>query len=208
MAIPVLVALLLGRVFCSWVCPISFISETADVIIRFVSRRKYRKSVMRLPRRIFWAALICELCLAMIAGVHIFVFLSPPGLVGREIMMAVLFKTLAFEGIIVIAVIILHLITPRFFCRYFCPLGALLGVIGSKRRLYVDFEIEDCVECGMCTRACPLGLDPSRAETLSAYCWNCGECVDSCVTDALQFRWKPVEVSRFSSKRIDSAVKK
>ena len=195
MAGPLLVAFLLGRVFCSWVCPISFLSEITDMVLRLFTRKKYRKGAVRLPRKIFWAALVTELCLAMMAGVPIFVFLSPPGLVGREIMMAVMFKTLAVEGVIVLAVMALHILTPRFFCRYLCPLGALLGTVGAKRRLYVEFDVENCIKCGMCKRACPLGLEPVQGDTLSAYCWNCGECVDSCTTEALSFRWKQVQVS-------------
>ncbi len=199
MAIPVLVALFLGRVFCAWVCPISFLSEVADSVIRLFRPRRYRRAGIRLPRRLFWASLVAELSLAMVAGVPIFVFLSPPGLVGREIMMFVLFRTLAVEGVIVLAVMVLHLLSPRFFCRYLCPLGALLGVIGAKRRLYVEFDVGSCIKCGMCSRACPLGLDPRQGDTLSAYCWNCGECIDSCTTKALGFRWKPVRVTPISS---------
>ena len=208
MAGPLIVAFLLGRVFCSWVCPISFLSELTDMLIRLFTRRKFRRGSFKLPRRIFWAALITELCLAMMAGVPIFVFLSPPGLVGREIMMVVLFKTLAVEGIIVLAVVGLHLLTPRFFCRYLCPLGALLGTVGAKRRLYVEFDVEGCIKCGMCKRACPLGLEPVHGDTLSAYCWNCGECVDSCTTDALRFRWKPVQVSSLPIVRVQAAEEK
>ncbi len=195
MAIPVIVALLLGRVFCSYVCPISFLSELSDMLIRLITGKRFRKSRIRLPRRIFWAALVCELSLAMMAGVPLFVFLSPPGLVGRELMMMVLFKTAAVEGLIVIAVIGIHLISPRLFCRYLCPLGALLGAIGAKRRLHVALDNKECVNCGLCSRSCPLGLEPENGDTYTAYCWNCGECVDVCKTGALGFRWKPVDVS-------------
>ena len=207
MAGPLLVAFLLGRVFCSWICPVSFLSELTDMAIRLFTRRKYRKAAVKLPRRIFWVSLLLELCLAMMAGVPIFVFLSPPGLVGREIMMAVMFRTLAVEGVIVLVVIVLHLITPRLFCRYLCPLGALLGVTGSKRRLYVEFDVGNCIKCGKCSRTCPLGLDPQQGDTLSAYCWNCGECIDSCATEALRFRFRPVKVSPLPVVRLLPAEK-
>ncbi len=187
---PVLLASLLGRVFCSWICPISFLSEITDRCIRLFSRKRYRKQHSPMPKSMLWFALLGEIVLTLIIGAPIFVFLSPPGLVGREIMMATLFHTLALEGMIIVAVFLLHLASRRFFCRYLCPLGALLGIIGIKRRLLVVKDAETCIQCGLCQRACPLGLDPAINETLSPYCWNCGECIDSCKVKALRFTWK------------------
>ncbi len=195
MVIPVLLALLLGRVFCAWICPISFFSEVIDRIFRLLSGKRYRKDRLTLIRQVFWFALLGELFLAMVLGTPIFVFLSPPGLVGRQIMMAVFFHAIAIEGIIVVLVLGLHLLTRRFFCRYLCPLGALLGVIGSKRRLVVTRDEDKCNECGLCKRACPLGLNPAGGDSLSAYCWNCGECIDACRQRALDFTFREIRVS-------------
>lgn len=68
----------------------------------------------------------------MVLGAPLFVFLSPPGLVGREIMMVVFFHKLALEGVLVIIVVFLELLTRRFFCRSFCPLGGFLHFSGEK----------------------------------------------------------------------------
>ncbi|NOQ45324.1 MAG: 4Fe-4S binding protein [Desulfobulbaceae bacterium] len=201
MAIPILLALFLGRVFCSWVCPINFFGELLDRIRKAISRKKYIRDRLVLARTMLWYTLITELLLTMILGAPIFVFMSPPGLVGREIMMAVFFHKLALEGVVVLLVLLLELVTRRFYCRYFCPLGALLAFIGMRRKLVVQHDGETCVECGLCDKACPLGLAPSLGESTSVYCWNCGSCIDSCQSDALVFSWKkkpsryPIEVS-------------
>jgi len=194
MALPILLALLLGRVFCAWICPISFLSELIDRLIRIFSKKRYRKDLIKLPKRLFWFSLIIEITLAMILGTPIFVFLSPPGLVGREIMMAVFFHTFVLEGIVVFIVLGLHMLTRRFFCRYLCPLGALLGIIGAKRRLVVIHNPSICNRCGMCKNACPLDLNPTKGDSLSAYCWNCGECIDVCKKRALDFYWAELRV--------------
>jgi ferredoxin-type protein NapH len=114
----------------------------------------------------------------MILGGPIFVFVSPPGLVGRDIMTLVFFHTLALEGVILLLVLGINLVTRRFYCRYFCPLGATLNLIGSRRKLRVRMEHDRCTACGLCDRRCLLGLSPVNGMAVSLYCWNCGECVD------------------------------
>ncbi len=190
MVVPVLVALFLGRVFCGWICPIHFLSDMSDRILLFFTRKKRREDTILLPRQIIWFVLIADILLALILGAPVFVIVSPPGLVGREFMRAVFFHTLALEGLIVVAVLLANLITRRFFCRYFCPLGALLAFIGGKRRLQIQHDQESCTECGLCQRSCPLGLNPEQGEGASLYCWNCGECVEICKPGALRLTWK------------------
>ncbi len=192
MLIPILVAFYLGRVFCSWVCPISFLHETVDKIRAWLFR--YHPITWRdrlvLSLRLLWVALIGEFLLSMILGFPIFVFVSPPGLVGRELMLAIIFHSFALEGFIVLAILLLHFVTRRFYCRYLCPLGGLLAFLGQKRRLKVRLKSRKCSACGICEKVCPLGLPVNRGGSYSPYCWNCGECVDYCPTGALKFYWK------------------
>jgi ferredoxin-type protein NapH len=141
-----------------------------------------------LAKRILWFALIGELVLSLILGAPLFVFLSLPGLVGRELMMVVYFHSLAWEGVLVLAVLALELLTRRFYCRYFCPLRGLLALLGIYRKMIVHHRMAgNCTHCGRCDRSCPLGLKPGSGASLSAYCWNCGVCIDQCDHDALHF---------------------
>lgn len=189
MVIPVTVALFLGRVFCSWVCPVTFILELFDRIRKTLSRKAFLRNRLVVAKKVLWFTLITELVISMIIGAPLFVFLSPPGLVGREVMMLVFFRTLALEGSLLLMIIVLELLTRRFFCRSFCPLGALLAFLGRKRKLRVEVSREHCTKCGRCERSCPMGLVPRLGEGLSPYCWNCGECLDTCRDDALHFTW-------------------
>jgi ferredoxin-type protein NapH len=188
MLIPVLVAFFLGRVFCSWVCPISFLAEGRSFFSRHPPGRKQDRIV--LPRQMLWYTLIADMLFALVLGAPVFVFLSPPGLVGRELMLAILFQTLTLEGLVVVLVMALELLSRRFYCRSLCPLGALLALLGSRRRLRMVWHVDSCVACGRCDAICPLGLAPSKAEADSPYCWNCGLCSDHCPHDALRFSWR------------------
>lgn len=189
MMIPLLLAFLLGRVFCSWICPISLFTELLDRARRKINRKQFLNNRLVVVKRVLWLTLICELLFTMVLGAPLFVFLSPPGLVGREIMMLVFFGKLAVEGVLILLILCLELLTRRFFCRSFCPLGALLALVGKPRRLKVLLDTEACSQCGVCDRACSMGIRPSIGESTSAYCWNCGECVDYCSQAALQFKW-------------------
>ncbi len=190
MILPICLAVLLGSVYCSWLCPISFFSEIIDGLKKRLSGSKWITDKILLSRRILWFTLIAEVVLTMILGAPLFVFLSPPGLVGREIMTAVFFHTLAIEGVIIIVVVLgLNLLTRRFFCRYFCPLGATLNIIGAKRNLLLVQDVSICTSCTLCDQVCPLGLTPSQGMAESIYCWNCGECTAVCQPKAIVFQW-------------------
>ena len=184
----VAVALVLGRVFCGWICPIHFLSDLTDRLVGLLVRR--RRDLIILPRWTIWAALVGELVLAMVMGSPLFVFLSPPGLVGRELMVMILFHTVVVEGVVVLVVLAMNLLTRRLFCRYLCPLGGLLALLGARRRLVVSLSRGRCSGCGACKRACPLGLDAAAGEAGGLQCWNCGECVARCRFGALGFRWR------------------
>ncbi|OQY19007.1 MAG: nitrate reductase [Desulfobacteraceae bacterium 4572_35.1] len=189
MALPVVLAFLCGRVFCGWICPIHYLSELSDRIRRLVTGKKQIKDRWLLPRWLLWIALIGELLLTMIIGAPLFVFLSPPGLVGRELMRLVFFNTLAIEGLVVVAVLLLNLITRRFFCRYMCPLGGLLSLVARRRKLRVVIDPTSCSHCNQCDKACPLGLEPQQGGGEYSQCWNCGACVDACSRGSLTYRW-------------------
>jgi polyferredoxin len=64
-------------------------------------------------------------------------------------------------------------------CRWFCPYGALLGLLGLAGPCVVQREDARCDGCRKCQRACPMDIAPGAAAR-SPLCMGCGQCVEAC----------------------------
>lgn len=88
--------------------------------------------------------------------------------------------TLLFAGIF-LGVIGLNLFATRFWCRYLCPLGGLLGLL-SKVALFKRQVNKQCTGCVLCMDVCPTGtIDPANGyRSDPGECTLCMNCVETC----------------------------
>ena len=105
-------------------------------------------------------------------------------------------------GALFVGILALNLWERRFWCRYICPLGALLGVVSrwSAVRRRVS---EGCTACGTCRSLCPSGaIIDDEGRGLSSECLVCLECDDRCPAEAISFGWNrkgpavPIDIER------------
>jgi polyferredoxin len=94
----------------------------------------------------------------------------------------------ALIALLFFAAIFLNLYRSRFWCRYVCPLGALLGVVGKNPLVQIKRNDQACNNCGLCVADCQGGANPDLAggwkPSECFYCWNCHS---SCPNDAISF---------------------
>lgn len=98
----------------------------------------------------------------------------------------------------------LNAVRSRFWCRYLCPLGALLGLVGKVAWLRREANT-DCTACHRCARACPMGtIDPADGFSSNpSECTLCLDCATACPRDGQSFtghlrpaRWQVQDPSR------------
>ena len=97
------------------------------------------------------------------------------------------FRQTLIIGLIFAAILGLNLLAPRFWCRYLCPLGAMLGIIGTKQMAArVDVDSEACISCRRCIVTCHGDATPFEpGDWASRECLVCYNCREICPSDAV-----------------------
>ena len=80
----------------------------------------------------------------------------------------------------------------RIWCRFACPLAALMHIYGRFSRFRIFAEKDKCISCNVCTSVCHQGIDvmafANKGKPMEdPQCVRCSACVQSCPTGVLSF---------------------
>lgn len=83
-------------------------------------------------------------------------------------------------------------LSGRIWCRYGCPLAALMHVYSRFSRYRIFAEKKKCISCNICTKVCHMGIDVMNYANKGipmndVQCVRCSACVQSCPTEVLSF---------------------
>ncbi|MFA5804427.1 MAG: 4Fe-4S binding protein [Melioribacteraceae bacterium] len=186
--IPVIIAFLFGRIFCSWACPYNTILEEAEriyskILAKFIMKRKAKQANKNPNPFIYWGIYLFLTLLALIIGIPLFTFLSAPGIISSQIAAGIIGNGIGLELTIVFAILLSEVIFGRrFWCKYVCPVGASFSLFGTKKTLHITYNELQCnctIKLEPCSNSCPFNLVPKNSN-LYPYCTNCGLCVKTC----------------------------
>lgn len=147
--LPVVFALLFGRVFCAGVCPMGALQELVNV-----KSGKIGKPVAMVLGLLPWLYLIMTLLYALTRSRFIICQFDP--FIG-------IFRLGGDVELLIFGVVLLiiSVFTGRPFCRFLCPYGALLSLFSAVSIKKVELTKKKCVNCDLCHSACP--IDAIRA---------------------------------------------
>lgn len=179
-------ALVVKKGFCSWICPLGLVSDFLAKLNGFFFKRRWD-----VPP---WADFFLRTVKYSVAGFFVWsiFFKMPVAAIGQfiqspyntfaDIKMLEFFTKISFTSFWVItALLVLSVLIKHFWCRYLCPYGAILGVLGFLSMGKIRRKNENCIKCGNCESVCPGKIslmDKGRVHSLE--CSTCLGCVDVC----------------------------
>jgi polyferredoxin len=178
----ILTALVLRRAFCGYLCPIGTISEWLSVAARRVGLRSFRvppkvDHVLGLGKYVVLAAILMA---TWHLGELAFRGYCPAyALLGRHGADITLWAYVVAGAIAVVSLLI-----SLPFCRWFCPLAAVLNPLSRFGLGRIKRDGAACSSCGRCTASCPMAIpvDQLRQVTVSR-CLACMNCIEACPHD-------------------------
>ncbi len=181
-----LMSAVLAKSFCSHLCPVGLLSELLGRLgLRLTRRTLTPAPWLDLPLRglkfVLLGFFLWAVWFAMSpAGVA--AFISSPYAKVADAKMWVFFAGASRLTIAVLGVLVVGSVFVRdLWCRYLCPYGALLGVLGRLAPLKVTRDAATCTDCRACTRACPARLPVHGMHRVASIeCSSCQDCVAAC----------------------------
>lgn len=192
----ILLGLLLGRAICGFLCPFGLIQELLHKIPSPKLKKNKVTKVFSYFKYVILGIFVVMIPLAFSTKLPVPGFckyICPDGtLIGaiallvnpsNADMFSMLGPLFTWKFCLLVAFLVSSVFIYRFFCRFFCPLGAIYGFFCKVAMLGVKLDKEKCISCGKCVEQCQMDI----RHVGDHECIHCGKCIPVCPTKAI--RW-------------------
>ena len=233
-AVLVVLMLVLGRIYCSVICPLGVMQ---DVVSWLHGRRKRNRFTYSKEKKWLRYGMLGVFIISAVAGINAIVsLLAPYSSYGR--IASSLFKpvyeagnnvlasiaehfnsyafysvdvwmkslpTLIIASVTFVAIVILAWRGGRTYCNTICPVGTILSFFARFSWFKVRIDESKCVNCGLCTKNCKASaIDFKNHKIDYSRCVVCGDCLGKCHKGALNFTSGRADKS--TSGRVDKST--
>lgn len=204
----IVLTIILGRFFCGWVCPfgtlhqfMGWLGNRKRSLKARISSNRYRKAASL--KYFFLIAFLVGAAIPLNEKTMLLTgLLDPIPFIHRAFSVIVLpladrftnllsvkprvYEGAFFIGILFLAALFVNLMIPRFYCRFICPTGAFLGLIGKYSVWRIGKTDEECSNCMQCEKACEGACSPSKQIRINE-CVLCFNCLEPCQDGSIKY---------------------
>lgn len=182
----IFVSLIFSKSFCSWVCPFGFLSELLIFIRKIFINKNFKihpyfDLFLRSLKYLLLGFFIYVIFFSM-TPTDIKKFLDSDYNKISDVKMFYFFADISKTALIVITILlILSFLFNFFWCRYLCPYGALMAIVGFISPFKIKRNDKTCTQCKKCRLSCPHYIEVNKKTTvISDDCSSCVICINSC----------------------------
>lgn len=216
----VILTLLLGRVYCSVICPLGVMQDAFAWLGKKAKKNRYRYSP---AKKVLRYAVLAIAVIAFLLGIgSIVALLAPYSAYGRiaQNLLAPLWQmannllagwaekhesyafysvdvwirsgvTLAVAAVTLVVLAVLAWRNGRTYCNTICPVGTILGFLSRYSLFRPVIDTSKCNGCGLCARNCKAACIDSKSHSIDySRCVACMDCLTKCHKGAISYTYR------------------
>ena len=181
--------ILFGRFFCGFACAFGTLGDGVHALYVWICKKMKKKPLQIADA---WTEKLCYLKYIVLALISILcftgVYSKAKGTSPWDVFSMLHAGNFKLGGYLVGLVLLVLILVgmcfeERFFCRNFCPMGAVFSLVPVLPTFALHRDRESCIpKCSACSRKCPanIGLPTDGSWKVEGDCFQCQKCIDTC----------------------------